>query len=90
MYQYKEYEHLAITKKGSVAKLMLNRPKVRNAISDVTLEELDSAFKELELDDEVKVVIFRRRRGCLLLRRRSVRPCVGDRKSRSDGVAHPF
>ena len=58
MYQYKEYQHLSISKKGSVAKLMLNRPKVRNAISDVTLEELDSAFKELELDDDVKVVIF--------------------------------
>ena len=27
MYQYKEYEHLSITKKGSIAKLMLNRPK---------------------------------------------------------------
>lgn len=58
MYQYKEYQHLSITKRGSIAKLMLNRPKVRNAISDVTLEELDSAFKEIELDDEVKVVIF--------------------------------
>lgn len=58
MYQYKEYEHLSITKKGSIAKLMLNRPKKRNAISDVTLEELESAVHELERDDEVKVIIF--------------------------------
>lgn len=58
MYEYAHYEHLTITKKGNVAKLMLNRPKVRNAISDVTLEELDRAFKELERDDDVKVVIF--------------------------------
>ena len=58
MYEYAHYEHLSITKKGNVAKLMLNRPKVRNAISDVTLEELDRAFKELERDDEVKVIIF--------------------------------
>lgn len=58
MYIYKDYEHLTITRRGNVAKLMLNRPKVRNAISDVTLEELDSAFSELERDDDVKVVIF--------------------------------
>jgi len=58
MYQYKEYQHLSISKEGNVAKLMLNRPKVRNAISDVTLEELESAFHELERDDDVKVVIF--------------------------------
>jgi enoyl-CoA hydratase len=37
---------------------MLNRPKVRNAVSEVTLEELMQAFKELEKDDEIKVVIF--------------------------------
>jgi enoyl-CoA hydratase len=58
MYEYQEYQHLSINKKGSIAKLMLNRPRVRNAISDITLEELDSAFKELERDAEVKVVIF--------------------------------
>ncbi|MCR5370821.1 MAG: enoyl-CoA hydratase/isomerase family protein [Clostridium sp.] len=58
MYQYKEYQHLTVTRQGAVAKIMLNRPKVRNAISDVTLEELDSVFHEVERDDDVKVVIF--------------------------------
>ncbi|MDR1730733.1 MAG: enoyl-CoA hydratase/isomerase family protein [Synergistaceae bacterium] len=52
------YEHLTITKNGAIAKLMLNRPKVRNAISEVTLEELLAALRELEKDEELKVVIL--------------------------------
>ena len=52
------YTHLTIQKEGAVAKLMLNRPKVRNAISEVTLEELLAALKELEKDQELKVVIL--------------------------------
>ena len=52
------YTHLTITKEGPIAKLMLNRPKVRNAVSEVTLEELIHAFRELEKDEELKVVIL--------------------------------
>ncbi len=52
------YTHLTIRKEGAIAKLMLNRPKVRNAISEVTLEELLGAFRELEKDEELKVVIL--------------------------------
>lgn len=53
-----EFEHLSVTKQDGIAKLMLNRPRVRNAISDVTLEELEVAIHQLERDEEVKVIIF--------------------------------
>lgn len=55
MYDYKDF---TITKKDNIATMMLNRPNKRNAISADMMDDMDRAFKELEQDPEVKVVIL--------------------------------
>jgi enoyl-CoA hydratase len=43
---------------GKIARIMLNRPKTRNAQSRGLLVELDDAFLKAEADDQVRVVIL--------------------------------
>jgi enoyl-CoA hydratase len=43
---------------GPVARLIMNRPEYRNAQSRLMIEELDDAFRNAELDDDVKIVVF--------------------------------
>lgn len=52
-YKCIQYETL-----GRVARVMLNRPRYRNAQSRVLIEELDAAFTEAVDDDEVRVIIL--------------------------------
>jgi enoyl-CoA hydratase len=54
-YKYVTYETLD---NGRIARILLNRPKVRNAQSRGLLVELDQAFLQAEQDDEVRVVIL--------------------------------
>jgi len=43
---------------GTIARIMLNRPKARNAQNRGLLVELDAAFRRAEADDLVRVVIL--------------------------------
>jgi enoyl-CoA hydratase len=43
---------------GTIARIMLNRPKTRNAQNRGLLVELDAAFRRAEADDTVRVVIL--------------------------------
>lgn len=51
------YEQL-IFEPGPVARVILNRPQYRNALSRVLYEEIDSAFAEAAADPAVKVVVL--------------------------------
>lgn len=53
-YRYIDYELLD---DGSIARIMLNRPQVRNALNRGLLVELGDAFTAAEADDAVRVVI---------------------------------
>ena len=43
---------------GGVAELTLERPAVLNALNEETIRELDSAFRSLERNEEVRVVLL--------------------------------
>jgi enoyl-CoA hydratase len=57
MADLQNYEHIVVDVSGGVAILVLNRPKVLNALSAALLTELDSALDGLAADDAVRVVI---------------------------------
>ena len=52
-----EHEHLTIAREDSVAVVMLNRPRVLNALNSVLLSELFSTFAALDADDETAVIV---------------------------------
>lgn len=52
------YKHILYEKTDSVATLMMNRPRYRNALSRVLLEELDDAFAAATADDDIRVIIL--------------------------------
>ncbi len=51
-YKYIKYEA------GKVARVILNRPRYRNALSRVLLEEMDDAFSQAMAGEEVRVVVL--------------------------------
>ena len=51
------YENIRVEKRGALATVTLDRPKVLNALNAATFAELDSAFDELAADGEVRVVL---------------------------------
>ena len=51
-------ENVLYEKKGPVAYVTINRPKVLNALNAKTISELRSAFKDARDDSEVRGVIF--------------------------------
>ncbi len=51
-------EHLIIEKRNAVAIVTLNRPEIRNALSDEMIEDLAQTFLELDADAEVRVVVL--------------------------------
>jgi len=53
-----QFENLLYDKKGNIAYVTLNRPKVLNALNMATMEELRRAFTAAKDDLEVRVVIF--------------------------------
>jgi enoyl-CoA hydratase len=55
MYRFITYESPG---DGSIARIMLNRPEVRNAQNRGLLTELDQAFLRAEEDDAIRVVIL--------------------------------
>ena len=52
------WNNLLVEKDGPVAVLIINRPKVLNALNGETVRELGEAVEQLERDDEVAVVII--------------------------------
>ena len=54
-YRFISYETLD---DGTICRILLNRPKTRNAQNRGMLVELDEAFRAAEADDTVRVIIF--------------------------------
>ena len=52
------YEQVRYERHDRVAVITLNRPRFRNAQSRVLLEELDAAFSEAALDEEVRAIVL--------------------------------
>ncbi len=52
------YENITVEKRDRIAILTINRPKVMNALSVATVDELRRAFLEIKADDEVSGVIL--------------------------------
>ena len=65
------------TDNGSIAKITINRPHVRNAFRPLTVHEMLNALNAAHEDPRVGVVILTGRPGRFLLRRRpeSARKC---------------
>ncbi len=53
-----EYENIIFEKKDGIGYVTVNRPEVLNALNDSVIEELDSVFRAIDRDDEVRVVII--------------------------------
>jgi len=52
------YENLLLDKREEIAFVTVNRPKVMNALNEVTVAELDACFGSLQTDSEVRVIIL--------------------------------
>jgi len=52
------FANILYEKKGAIAHVTLNRPKVMNALSHATWEDLESAFQDARDDDTVRGVIL--------------------------------
>ncbi len=51
------FQNLLFEKQGLIAILTVNRPQVRNAVDDATIEELDQALGQVEQDPELRALI---------------------------------
>src|SRR4051812_16085277 len=49
---------LLVDKQNGVARVILNRPDVRNAFDDLLIEKLKSAFLDVEKDNSVRVMVL--------------------------------
>lgn len=52
------YQTLEITHSSTVATIWLNRPEVRNAFNEIAIAEIAHAFRALDLDRHVRVVVL--------------------------------
>jgi enoyl-CoA hydratase len=52
------FENILLEKKNAIAYVTVNRPKVLNALSLATMEELRAAFHEIKNDDQIRVVLL--------------------------------
>src|SRR5262245_60754027 len=52
------FENLLIDRDDAVAVVTVNRPKVLNALSFATLDELERAFLDLQKDEGVRAIIL--------------------------------
>lgn len=52
------YENIYIEEENNLATITIDRPKKLNALNKATIEELHEAFKELEADKKIKVIII--------------------------------
>ncbi|MFY7670517.1 enoyl-CoA hydratase/isomerase family protein [Tenacibaculum sp. MEBiC06402] len=52
------FENILVAVEGNLAKVTINRPKKLNALNKSTIEELHEAFKSLETNKDVKVILL--------------------------------
>lgn len=52
------YQTIHIERHDSVARVILNRPDVRNAFNELSIAELTQAFRGLGADDSVRVIVL--------------------------------
>ena len=54
------YQHIVLEKdpSGHIARLTINRPERRNALSDLTMRELGDAVEDVDGDDGVRVLVI--------------------------------
>ena len=52
------YENILLEKKNAIAYVTINRPKVLNALSLATMEDLEVAFHEIKNDASIRVAIL--------------------------------
>ena len=52
------FKHIEVERKNRIATIWLNRPRYRNAQSRLLLDEMTDAFKQLDYDNEIKVIIL--------------------------------
>ena len=52
------YENILFEKKGAIAYVTVNRPKVLNALNMATMEELRSAFHDIKKETAIRAVIL--------------------------------
>jgi len=53
-----EFKDILYKKEDGIATITLNRPKMMNCMSSITISELSKALNEADMDDEVKVVVI--------------------------------
>jgi 2-(1,2-epoxy-1,2-dihydrophenyl)acetyl-CoA isomerase len=53
-----KFENIVFSKKGNVAKIVLNRPERLNAINRAMETELTEAFAEAQRDDDIRVLVL--------------------------------
>jgi len=54
-----EYKEIIYEKKECVARIILNRPEILNAIGWPMMYEIDAALSQAEKDDEIKVIVLK-------------------------------
>ncbi len=54
-----EYKTILFEKHDRIAKVILNRPRYKNAQSRLMIEEMDAAFAAANEDDDIRVVILK-------------------------------
>jgi len=52
------FENILVSKENGLATITINRPKKLNALNRLTIESLSEAFKALEKDKSIKVIIL--------------------------------
>ena len=52
------FENILVHKRNSLAQITINRPKKLNALNKATINELSLAFKDLEDDNSIRVIIL--------------------------------
>lgn len=53
-----KFNNIIVTKRDALAQITINRPKKLNALNKETITELSDAFKALEENDSIKVIIL--------------------------------
>src|SRR5439155_20094323 len=52
-----ERKYILVEKRGAVARITINRPDKRNALSRDTIREMLAAFEELRSDDSITIIL---------------------------------